>query len=928
MVSGMGDALAKSSGTLAIRKGEIDEKMISLRIEPDGGKGFTHILLEKSLDIGASSSNTLAIRDAVGISPFHARLRADGFGHRLFALVADGQFFVKVNDTLISGSTVLKDGDVVRLENIQRQGATIYYSNPLERSNAMPLIAKFHNFDRFPFKIGRSPDAGVKLSSLAVSWNHAEIREAGGAHTLVDLGSTNGTYVNDRLLNAPHRLKPDDVIRIDQFLYIYKGNGLQAKSAVQTFQLDAQDLEVTYQTGLNRAKLNTMRGVSLSIAPREFVAILGGSGSGKSTLLRALNGAQPATGGEVLINGTPMYKHYDLFRSQIGYVPQADIVHNELSVYQSLWYSAQLRFPNEPKEAREQRINRVLDDLALTHYKDRQVGRLSGGQKKRVSIASELMAEPALLFMDEPSSGLDEGLDRAMMKTLRRLADRGHIVIIVTHTTGNIDLCDYLCVMAQGNLVFFGKPKEALDHFGIKRYAELYDKVQAPPGQDAPELPQGTLMMRIEDMQAASPSGAKMSAAEASAQWGERYRNSPLYVSYVNERTRGLSPTAEVLPDKLRRIRAGTFIQQARILTARTLALVRRTGATSLILLLVLPLIGLFLAGINFNGAVGDRGMMLTGLANSGDLEKVAQLKVVPECTGSLNPGEEVTPMDKKPSWCKFKESDGLNFYINQMGSWAPAGDAQRLLFMMSLSATLLGIFASAYTVVVERSLFLREKMVNVRVRPYLFSKMVVYGGLTVISCALLTVAVVLGVHYPGQGQIMWGPLEIFITLALTGLGGVSLGLMLSALNKSVNTITYLVLGFLFVQILFPGVLFRMEGALEAVSKITLTRWSLEALGSTANIETRDAEGRVVLINTRYNEKGEKLRRPAAQQVYAGSTLNFTYPHVESTVTLEDGSVKLVKTPTGLLSGWGMLVVFNAIFLAIAGLALRRQESF
>src|SRR6185295_16133028 len=137
---------------------------------------------------------------------------------------------------------------------------------------------------------------------------------------------------------------------------------------------------------------------------------------------------------------------YEIYQPIIGYVPQADIVHDKLSVYESLSFGARLRFPNEPKASREQRIKRALDALELTEYKDSLVGKLSGGQKKRVSIALELMAEPRLLFMDEPSSGLDPGLDRSMMETLRRLANRGHIVIVVTHTTLNISMCDKLAL--------------------------------------------------------------------------------------------------------------------------------------------------------------------------------------------------------------------------------------------------------------------------------------------------------------------------------------------------------------------------------------------------------------------------------------------------------------------------------------------------
>ncbi len=252
---------------------------------------------------------------------------------------------------------------------------------------------------------------------------------------------------------------------------------------------------------------------------------------------------------------------------------------------------------------------------------------------------------------------------------------------------------------------------------------------------------------------------------------------------------------------------------------------------------------------------------------------------------------------------------------VSAVGTFAPANDAQRLLFMASLAVTLFGIFASAYTIVAEKSLFLRERMVNLRIAPYLASKVIVYSVLAMISSFLLLITLSIGVRLPDQGLITWGPLELFITMTLTAIAGVSVGILLSALNRQVNAVTYAVLALLFVQILFPGVLFKMDGALEPISRLTITRWSLEAMGGTADMVARDAEGRIVVQATAVNPRtGKPLVGAVQPRQYfpAPPALSVTYP----------------TTPGDLLIRWGVLIAFSAVFLIGASLVLNRSESF
>lgn len=882
--------------TLSIKKFEIDDRDPTFRILPAGGSPFTVRLDKKILTIGKDAGQDIKI-PVEGAAGRHARIMSEGSSYRIFDITPGKGISINGRQ---ADSALLRDGDTIQLQSTTGDTvATIAYSNPAERAMGTASVGKTYLFDKYPFIIGRDPNGGIKLEAMSISWHHAQIDQQANGHTLTDLGSENGTYINDRLVRGTVKLQQDDVIRVDKILFVYNPKGLQRLPSVQQFQLDGRDVEMTYTSGLiRRTTKNTLRDVTISIQPKEFVAIIGGSGSGKSTLLRALNGAARATGGKVLINGRDLYANYAAYQPLIGYVPQADIVQNNLSVRQVLTYAARLRFPNEPVESRNQRIDRALDDVELVDFQGQLVGSLSGGQKKRVSIALELMAEPGLLFMDEPSSGLDPGLDKSMMDLLRKLANQGHVVVIVTHTTLNIDLCDKLALVARGNLSYYGPPRDALTFFSVRNYSEIYNRVLQPVEKPA--------------------DGQKVSMNEAAKQWADKFKASPLYPANVTNR---LHPPVEqateesVIPKRLAGQRRGTFWQQTKVLSQRTLALVRRDIRTLLAMLLVLPLVGLFLGLISFEtlvstnssgevvGSVTSRGQMLVPRGDEQTLrvDVLEKLPLLPVNAAEIkaNPNVKSTP--------------SASSAIKRMGTFSPANEAQRLLFMTSLSVVLLGLFTAAYTIVEERSLFLRERMVNLRIAPYIASKLLVYGGLSLVASLLFLIVLGIGVQLPAQGMFLPAPIELFITLALTALSGVSLGLLISTLTDKIDAATYAVLAVLLVQILFPGVLFKMDGVLKPLSQITITRWSLEALGGTINMNQRNAEGRIV-IESKPTRNGVVLESaPLGLQIYpAPSALNLDYPN----------------TSGELFARWGVLLAFTVIFMISASVILDRSEPF
>ncbi len=221
--------------------------------------------------------------------------------------------------------------------------------------------------------------------------------------------------------------------------------------------------------------------VSISVDAGQMLAIVGPSGSGKSTLLKALTGSRPPDGGRVEVTGRELYGAYSELSRSVGYVPQDDILHLQLTIRQALGFAAELRFPVDTSvEAREGRIDEVLDELHLGHRADVQIDKVSGGQRKRTSLAMELLVRPRLLFLDEPTSGLDPGFERTVMELLRELADNDRAVVVVTHSLQSLMLCDRVLFLAPGGIVaFFGTPDAALVHFGGVDFVEVFKQLEA-----------------------------------------------------------------------------------------------------------------------------------------------------------------------------------------------------------------------------------------------------------------------------------------------------------------------------------------------------------------------------------------------------------------------------------------------------------------
>nr|WP_245641185.1 FHA domain-containing protein [Streptomyces megasporus] len=344
---------------------------------------------------------------------------------------------------------------------------------PLHGDHRSPTT--FHQFSLGRvMRIGRALENELVVSDLQVSRHHAEFRSTpDGRFEIRDLGSHNGTYVNGQPLpkSGSAFIGPDDIVGIGHSTFRVVGDRLE--EFVDTGEVTFSARHLTVKVDGGKVILND---VTFGVPEKSLVAVIGPSGSGKSTLLRALTGYRPADIGEVLYDNRNLYKQFAELRQRIALVPQDDILHKELTIRTALRYAAKLRFPGDVAEAeRNARIEEVLAELKLDIHADKKITSLSGGQRKRVSVALELLTKPSLIFLDEPTSGLDPGMDRDVMKLLRELANDGRTVLVVTHSVAELALCDRVLVMAPGGgVAYFGPPEEALNFFGYESWADVF----------------------------------------------------------------------------------------------------------------------------------------------------------------------------------------------------------------------------------------------------------------------------------------------------------------------------------------------------------------------------------------------------------------------------------------------------------------------
>ncbi|WP_049577543.1 FHA domain-containing protein [Streptomyces sp. SBT349] len=441
-------------------------------------------------------------------------------------------------------------------------------------------------------RIGRALENELVVSDLQVSRFHAEfLAHPDGRFEIHDLGSHNGTYVSGQQLpkNGRRYLGQNDTVGIGHSTFRLVGSQLQ--EFVDTGEVSFSARHLTVQ--VNNGQLTILNDVSFGVPEKSLVGVIGPSGSGKSTLLRALTGYRPATYGEVLYDHRNLYTHFAELRHRIGLVPQDDILHTALQVRQALRLAAKLRFPGDVGDAeRNARVEEVLAELKLSHHAEKRISSLSGGQRKRVSVALELLTKPSLIFLDEPTSGLDPGMDRDVMQLLRGLADDGRTVLVVTHSVAELGLCDRVLVMAPGGgVAYFGPPDEALNFFGYENWADVFSAFENYRDYDWMGRWRGSqhYQMYAADLDAVQPQAAQfypMAAAQQKAQtWGSQVLTLMRRYAAVIMADKGFLGLTIALPIVLGLV--STFIPADHGLAYGTAEAGGRNGDASIILLIL-----------------------------------------------------------------------------------------------------------------------------------------------------------------------------------------------------------------------------------------------------------------------------------------------------------------------------------------------------
>ncbi len=576
--------------------------------------------------------------------------------------------------------------------------------------------------------LGSGGGCDVILPPNGVAKKHAIISKIGNKISIKDDNSLNGTFVNGNKLLASQDISLNnlDVIVIGNSKLILYNNKLFYQIYKRGVQLDAIDIVKRVRIKFKTKEISSH--VSMHIKPSEFVAFVGGSGAGKSTFMKCISGVDTPSSGVVLLNGENLYENYESLKYNIGYVPQEDIVYSNLTLHDMLKYTAKLRMPeNSTKKERMQRIKEVLEIVQLTEFENSYIRQLSGGQRKRASIATELIADPSLFFLDEPTSGLDPDTERSVMKTLQKMSKMGKTIILVTHNTLNLHLCDKVAFFGKGgHLCFYGKPQEALDFFCVDDFVDIY-----------------TLLN--ENME----------------EWYEKF--TAMYgretVNHVEIKKRNKVPHKKK-----------SFFKQLITLIRRYIKLIANDVQQLILLFAQAPIVAVLLT------------------------------------------------------------------FVSTEDLYTSYDDTKAILFSLGCASIWLGLMNSVQEICKEKVILQKEYMSDLKLSTYLLSKFIVQGILAFIQAILMVFIFQEIVGSSSHSILIDSYWDVQIICFLSILSSAALGLCISAIVKNSNIAMSIIPLILVPQLLFSGMLFKLEGIGDFISNFILCRWSVEGLGTSANL--------------------------------------------------------------------------------------------
>jgi ABC-type multidrug transport system ATPase subunit len=431
------------------------------------------ITANSMLILGRSNEAGQLQIDHPSISRKHLALYADDSGLYVEDLGSTNGSYLN-GKKLITGQRIsFREGDSLSLT--PDQAVLLQFSPFAESSSSSSTPKKGKDISSLlatkkEVVIGRSSDCDLVLEDVMVSRRHARIQQKDGKVWIEDLNSSNGVYINGKKINSKQQVTEKDKVRIGLFSFSLSGTLIDLK---KEYAISATDISKVFSNGHTGLQPTTIQ-----FPYREFIALMGPSGCGKSTLLKALNGDSPPSRGTIKLFDLDLHDHFDLVKHIIGYVPQENIVHEELTVQESLFYAAKIRLPEDTSNQEiEQRIKEVLTSLKIDAPTLRQtrIEKLSGGQKKRVSIAVELLTKPKILFLDEPTSPLDPETIEEFLSCIRQLCKEGTTVIMVTHKPEDLNYVDRVVFMGVNGHLSYDGPKEGLlKHYKKENLIHLY----------------------------------------------------------------------------------------------------------------------------------------------------------------------------------------------------------------------------------------------------------------------------------------------------------------------------------------------------------------------------------------------------------------------------------------------------------------------
>jgi len=674
--------------------------------------------------------------------------------------------------------------------------------------------------------IGRAEGADILLPYPQVSTRHTGVTPMpDGTLTVTDLGSTNGTHVDGKRIppNVPVKIKPGDKIFVGPYAMFLGIENNSVRAWIDSdradwsgnlVEIEALDLFLQVQDREDKSKNKTLLNhVTFKAHPGDLIALMGPSGAGKTTLLTVLNGYLRPTSGEVRVNGESLYAIYDALRGSIGYVPQDDIVHSELTVFEAIKYSAQFRLPADfAEEEINRRVEQVIKDLGLEQVKNLEIGKperkvLSGGQRKRVNIALELVTDPALMFLDEPTSGLAADDTVALIDLLAGLAKKyGKTIIVTIHQPAREEYEKFNLALIMGfggEPVYYGPTgKESYEFFG--RYV-AGKGVHIDNPRDMFDL----LKKREEDAVASGKYPDKPSARSgAAAAWRAEYyteQNPTWRKMYTGTRQPG-KPSASRAPSRAR----VPLFRQFRLLFKRYATVKKRDTAGTAILLAQAPIIGVLLAVV-FSDPAKMPNLWCQQLLQGVEATAMkAGKQVDPACLGDITRFTKVT-------------------------------DFSSAIFFLTVAALWFGTSNAAREIVGEQAIYRRERMVNLSIFNYVMSKFTLLALLCAVQCTVL-----LGIVFPALGLADYNPMTFAIMLGymvLTSVCAASIGLLLSAVVTSSEAAMALTPIALIPQVVLGGRIVPMTNKswLQYVMSAIPSRWSFEGLLATEREQVANA---------------------------------------------------------------------------------------